>query len=73
MYEITRWDERNEWLATRDRIGFIGGSDTVALENDIWTIELYQKKDGGYSIFITLDSESWFVCDFEDVPEMMKG
>lgn len=68
MHEITRWDERNEWLATRERIGFIGSSDTVALQNDIWTMELYQKHDGGYSIFITLDSdESWFVCDFEDV------
>ena len=43
MHEITRWDERNEWLATRERIGFIGSSDTVALQNDIWTMELYQK------------------------------
>ena len=40
MHEITRWDERNEWLATRERIGFIGSSDTVALQNDIWTMEL---------------------------------
>lgn len=73
MHEITRWDERNEWLATRERIGFIGSSDTVALKNDIWTMELYQKHDGGYSIFITLDSdESWFVCDFEDVSEVLK-
>lgn len=46
MHEITRWDERNEWLATRERIGFIGSSDTVALQNDIWTMELYQKHDG---------------------------
>lgn len=73
MHEITRWDERNEWLATRERIGFIGSSDTVALQNDIWTMELYQKHDGGYSIFITFDSdESWFVCDFEDVSEVLK-
>lgn len=73
MHEITRWDERNEWLATRERIGFIGSSDTVALQNDIWTMELYQKHDGGYSIFITFDSdESWFVCDFEDISEVLK-
>lgn len=73
MHEITRWDERNEWLATRERIGFIASSDTVALQNDIWTMELYRKYDGGYSIFITLDSdESWFVCDFEDVSVALK-
>lgn len=48
MHEITRRDERNEWLASRDRIGFIGSSDTVALQNDIWTMELYQKRSGGY-------------------------
>lgn len=63
--------ERAEWLSSRERIGFIGSSDTVSLQNDIWTMELYQKHDGGYSIFITFDSdESWFVCDFEDVSEV---
>ena len=68
MHEITRWDERNEWLASRERIGFIGSLDTVALQNDIWTMELYRKHDGGSSIFIALDAdESWFVCDFEVV------
>lgn len=68
MHEITRWDMRDKWLSTRERIGFIGGIDTAALQNDIWTMELYRKNDGGYSIFITLDSdESWFVCDFERV------
>lgn len=73
MHEITRYNERDKWLATRKRIGFIGSPDTVALQNDIWTMELYQKLDGGYSIFITLDSdESWFVCDFEDVHETLK-
>lgn len=66
MYEITRWDEHDEWLANRKRIGFIGDSDAAMMQN-IWTMELYQKLDGGFSIFITLDSdESWLVCDFED-------
>lgn len=64
MYEITTYDERDEWLKTRKRIGFIGGDETVVLQNYIWTIELYQKDDGGYSIFIELDDESWFVHDF---------
>lgn len=64
MYEITTYDERDEWHKTRKRIGFIGGDETVVLQNYIWTIELYQKDDGGYSIFIELDDESWFVHDF---------
>lgn len=64
MYEITRYGERDEWLKHRKRIGFIGGDETVVLQNYIWTIELYQKDDGGYSIFIELDDESWFVHDF---------
>lgn len=68
MHEITAWPERDEWLSTRERIGFIGSADTVSLQNDIWTMELYRKTDGGYSIFITFDSdESWWVCDFEEV------
>lgn len=67
MYEITRYDERDEWLSSRERIGYIGSSDTMPLQNDIWTIELYRKRSGGYSIFITTDSdESWWVCDFEN-------
>ena len=66
MHEITTWTERDAWLSSRERIGFIGSSDTMSMQNDIWTMELYRKKDGGYSIFITLDSdESGFVCDFE--------
>ena len=64
MYEITTYDEQDEWLKTRKRIGFIGGNETVVLQNYIWTIGLYQKDDGGYSIFIELDDESWFVHDF---------
>lgn len=64
MYEITTYDERDEWLKTRKRIGFIGGDETVVLQNYIWTIGLYHKDDGGYSIFIELDDESWFVHDF---------
>lgn len=65
MKEITTYSGRDEWVRNRKRIGFIGSSETAALENDIWTIELYQNNDGKYSIFITLDSdESWFVCDF---------
>lgn len=68
MHEITTWTERDAWLSSRESIGFIGSSDTMSMQNDIWTMELYRKKDGGYSIFITLDSdESWLVCDFEDV------
>lgn len=66
MQELTTYDAISSWLSERQRIGFIGSRDTVALQNDIWTIELYQKKDGRYSIYITLDSdESCFVCDFE--------
>lgn len=64
MYEITTYDERDEWLKTRKRIGFIGSDETVVLQNYIWTIGLYQKDDGGYSIFIEFDDESWFVHDF---------
>lgn len=64
MYEITTYDERDEWRKTRKRIGFIGGDETVVLQNYIWTIGLYQKDDGGYSVFIELDDESWFVHDF---------
>ena len=71
MHEITTYPERAEWLSSRERIGFIRSSDIVSLQNDIWTMELYRKKDGGYSIFITFDSdESWWVCDFKDT---MKG
>lgn len=66
MRELTNYEERDAWLAERERIGFIGSDDTVLLQNDIWMIELFSRKNGGYSIFITLDSdESWFVCDFE--------
>ena len=64
MYKITTYDERDEWLKTRKRIGFIGGDETVVLQNYIWTIGLYQKDDGGSSIFIEFDDESWFVHDF---------
>ena len=65
MKEITTYNERDEWMRNRKRIGFIGSSETAALQNDIWTIELYQNSDGKNSIFITFDSdESWFVCDF---------
>ena len=68
MHEITRYDERDEWLSSRKRIGFIGSRDTMSLQNDIWTMELYQTTTGEYSIFITTDSdESWWVCDFEEV------
>lgn len=68
MHEITTWTERDAWLSSRERIGFIDSTNTMSLQNDIWTIELYRTKDGGYSIFLTLDSdESWMVCDFEDV------
>ena len=46
----------------------LSAADTMSLQNDIWTIELYRKKDGGYSILLTLDlDELWIVCDFEDV------
>ena len=70
MYEITTYPERTKWLSTRKRIGFIGSRDTVHLQNDIWTMELYRNCSGEYSLFITTDSdESWFVCDFEDVTE----
>lgn len=70
MHEITRYDERDEWKSSRERIGFIGSSDTVSLQNDIWTMELYRKHTGGYSLFITTDSdESWWVCDFSAVGE----
>ena len=66
MRELTTYTERDAWLATRERIGYICDPGTVTL--DIWTIELYQKHDGGYSILITTDSdESWLVCDFEYV------
>lgn len=64
MYEITTYGERDEWLKTRKRIGFIGEEGTDIMECCIWTIELYQRDDGGYSIFIELDDESWFVHDF---------
>lgn len=64
MHKITTYDEQDEWLKTRKRIGFIGGDETVVLQNYIWTIGLYQKDDGGYSIFIEFDDESWFVHDF---------
>ena len=71
MHEITTYTERAEWLSSRERIGFIGSSDTMSLQNDIWTMELYRKKGGGHSIFITSDSdESWWACDFENA---MKG
>ena len=67
MHEITTWSERDKWLSTRERIGLIGSMDTASLQNDIWIMELYRKADGGYSIFITFDSdESWWVCDFEE-------
>ena len=73
MRELKTWDERSEWLANRRRIGFIGSKDTMSMQNDIWQMELYRKHDGGYSIFITLDSdESWIVCDFDDVLETMR-
>ena len=44
MHEITTYPERAEWLSSRERIGFIGSPDTVSLQNDIWTMELYRKK-----------------------------
>ena len=44
MHEITTYPEWAEWLSSRERIGFIGSSDTVSLQNDIWTMELYRKK-----------------------------
>ena len=44
MHEITTYTEQAEWLSSRERIGFIGSSDTMSLQNDIWTMELYRKK-----------------------------
>jgi len=68
MRELKDTLERAAWLATRKRIGFIGGADSLGLQRDIWTMELYRRDDGGYSIEITSDSdESCFVCDFEDI------
>lgn len=71
MTELTTYDQRDQWLSTRERVGFIGDNDMVDL--DIWTIELYRRSDGGYSIFITTDSdESYLVCDFEDDSKNLK-
>ena len=67
VQEIFTRDEETEWHSSRKRIGFLGSSDTVELQNDIWIMELFQKEDGGYSILITLQDESLLACDFDDV------
>ena len=35
MHEITTYPEREEWLSSREHIGFIGSSDTMSMQNDI--------------------------------------
>lgn len=57
------------------RIGFIGSSETVVLQNDIWVIELYKKDtldDTKYFLVITDDAEEEFIFEFEDVNDSTK-
>lgn len=65
--ELHTHDEIDNWIASRGRVGFVGSSEAYPMFG-IWIMELYRRDDGGYSVYVTTDSdESVFVCDFEEV------